>query len=230
MQVLNGCLDGMIWEERKDRTPMKMARMKGLTLSLLLAMVSGATAVAQSYDAWSAPTDGIITPWGAGSAVNLGDEFTSNITGTVTALGIYAGNGSSFAPETVGLYDAAGNLLASATVTDTDPIVDGYYWASASASVVASQSYTVVDQTAGNAWGYLPPPVDHWATYTGSDYLYGSTLADPSPLSTYNEDAYYGGNVAVPEGGSLWLYLILAPATCLGAVFFTSRNRLAARA
>ena len=210
---------------------MKTARMKGYTLCLLLALASGATAVAQSNDAWSAPISGIITPWGAGSPVNLGDEFTSTISAKVTELGIYAGNGSSFAPETVGLYNATGILLTFTTVTDTDPIYDDYYWAPTSrASVVAGQSYTVVDQTNGSAWGYFPPPIDHWATFTGSDYLYGGTLADPSPTSTYNEDAYYGGNVAVAEGGTSWLYLLLAGAVCFGAMVLSARNGFASRA
>ena len=155
---------------------MKATGIKGLTFSLLVALASGATASAQSY-AWSAPTSGITTPWGAGSPVNLGDEFTSNISATVIELGIYAGNGSSFTPETVGLYNATGTLLTSTTVTDTDPIYDGYYWApTTTAPVIAGQSYTVVDQTNSNAWGYLPPPIDHWATFTGSDYLYGGAL------------------------------------------------------
>ena len=212
---------------------MKIAQLKVLVfpLLLLLALASGATAGAQINDGWSAPTSGIITPWGAGSPVNLGDEFTSTVTATVTELGIYAGNGSSFAPETVGLYNAAGTLLTSATVYDTDPISDDYYWASTSpALVVAGQSYTVVDQTNGNAWGYLPPPIDNWATFTGSDYLYTGTLADPSPTSTYDEDAYYGGNVAVPEGGAALLYLLLAGAACFGAMAFGSRNRLGSHA
>jgi hypothetical protein len=34
----------------------------------------------------------------------------------------------------------------------------------------------------------------------------------------------------VPEGGSSWLYILLAAATSLGAIFFTSRKQLAARA
>ena len=204
---------------------MKATRIKGLTFSLLVALASGATASAQSY-AWSAPTSGIITPHGAGSPVNLGDEFTSTITGTVTELGIYAGNGADFTPETVGLYNAAGTLLTSTTVSDSDPIYDDYYWAStAPVSVTAGSAYTVVDQVYDNAWGYLPPPIDNWATFTGSDYLYTGTLADPSPTSTYFEDAYYGGNVAVPEGGASLLYLLLAGAVCFGAMFLSSRNR-----
>jgi hypothetical protein len=189
----------------------------GTALSLALFGVTSATA-STIDDGWSAPTSGITTPWGAGDPVNLGDIFTSTVTATVTKLGIYAGNGSSFAPETVGLYNAAGTLLTFTTVTDNDPIYDDYYWAPTSpAQVVAGQSYTVVDQTGDNAWGYLPPPVDHWATFTGSDYLYTGTLTDPSPASTYYEDAYYGGNAAIPEGGYGLLYLLLAAAVMLSA-------------
>jgi hypothetical protein len=41
------------------------------------------------------------------SLVNLGDVFTANTSGTVCALGIYAGN-TNANPETVGLYTIGG--------------------------------------------------------------------------------------------------------------------------
>jgi hypothetical protein len=37
-------------------------------------------------------------------------------------------------------------------------------------------------------------------------------------------------HINLPEGGAGWMYFILALATCLGAVFFSSRTSQAARA
>jgi hypothetical protein len=166
--------------------------------------------------------------------VNLGDVFTSNVNGTVTALGIYAGNNATYVgPETVGLYNAAGVLLTSTTVSNSDPLFDGYYWVpTASASVTAGSVYTVVDQVNQNGWGYGPVPTNNWATFNYNDYIYTSSLPATwtSPNTNGSGPAYYGGNVAIPEGGAAWLYLLVAGAASFGAMLFASRSRLGSRA
>jgi hypothetical protein len=186
----------------------------GAVLSLVLLGVfgvTGASAITLNADAWSPAPAGITANWNA-AQVNLGDVFTSNVNGTVIALGIYDGNNATYyGPETVGLYDASGTLMTSTTVTNTDPLSDGYYWASTSpVSVTARDVYTVVDYKNGNGWAYGPAPNDNWATFNYDDYLYTNTLAFTTNTGG-SGPAYYGGNVElgtpppVPEPGSLYL-------------------------
>ena len=78
------------------------------------------------------------------------------------------------------LYNAAGTLLTSTTVTDTDPLVDGYHWATtAPATVIAGDVYTVVTQTYGDNYSSGNAGTDNWATLTGTTYLYAPALGDP---------------------------------------------------
>jgi hypothetical protein len=187
----------------------------GAAFSLVLLGVFGVTgASATTLDAWSPALSGINVNWGLGDPVNLGDVFTSNVNGTVVALGIYDGS-TVTGSETVGLYDASGKLLTSTTVTAADPQSDGYYWASTKGvPVTAKATYTVVDFVGDNAWGWGTPPTDNWATFTTTTYDYTTVgLTYPSPAVTYfgSAQAYYGGNVElgtpppVPEPGSLYL-------------------------
>ena len=207
---------------------MKITQIKVITLSLLLlvALTGGVAASAQITPAWTAGTVGA-TNWNA-SQVDLGDEFTSNITGTVDALGIYAGNNASYVnPETVGLYNSSGTLLTSVVVTDTDLLSNGYYWAAplTPASVVAGQDYTVVDYTNGNGWAYGTVN-NNWATFNYDDYAYTNGLVYTSTQHG-SGPAYLGPNVSVPEGGATLLYLLLAGGACFGAMFLVPRNRFA---
>jgi hypothetical protein len=163
-----------------------------------------------SLDAWSPATSGITTDMTGYGSVNIGNVFTSNVTGTVCALGIYAGNNATYSnSETVGLYDSLGNLLTSTTVTNSTTAYDGYYWAStAPAQVIAGETYTVVDFTNGNGWGFGPAPINNWGTFTGQVMDFNSSL----DLPLYGSDfplAAYGGNVEIgdtPEPGTLLLF------------------------
>jgi hypothetical protein len=140
------------------------------------------------------------------SDVNLGDVFTSKVDGMVCGLGIFAGNNATYTnPETVALYDAAGNLLTSTTVTDTDPLSDGYYWAGTMpVAVTAGAVYTVVDFTNGNGWGYGTVN-DNWATFNYDDYVYTGSLQFTTTTNG-SGPAYLGGNVELtPEPGTLLL-------------------------
>lgn len=162
-------------------------------------------------DAWSPATSGIVTNSNPNTPVNLGNEFVASASGTVCALGIYAGNNATYSgPETVGLYDSSGKLLTSTTVTDTGTLYDNYYWAStAPAQVVAGDTYTVVDFTGNNGWGSGPNPTPNWGTVQYNDYLYGGSLAFTTQTGG-SGPAYYGGDVMmeipVPEPGSLLLF------------------------
>jgi hypothetical protein len=146
--------------------------------------------------------------------VNLGYTFVSEVTGTVCALGIYAGNNASYqtVPEIVGLFNVSEHLLTETTVTISDPLYDGYYWASTDpVAVTIGDTYTEVDYTYPNGWGYnaSAPPTDNWGDITASNYLYTGGLAFTTTPSGLN---YFGGNVMlenpppVPEPGSLLLF------------------------
>jgi hypothetical protein len=178
-------------------------------LGMLGVPFAAADGVACGISAWSPATSGIVTNANPNAPVNLGDVFVANASGTVCALGIYAGNNASYSgPETVGLYDSSGKLLTSTTVTNTDTLYNGYYWAStAPAQVIAGDTYTVVDFTSNNGWGSGPNPIPTWGTVQYDDYQYGSTLAFTTATGG-SGPAYYGGDVMidVPEPGSLLLF------------------------
>jgi len=222
-----------------------------LVAAVFLMTLYASTAFAQGY-AWTAPTlpatgGGGSNPlggtnWAAGTPVILGDVFTDlSTTGPVTYLGIYAGNTASYAgPETVSLFDANGNQLTSIVVFKSDPLVNGYYWAQVVTPVPLTKgaTYTVADQVNANGWGYGPVSTANWAAFKYNDYNYtAAPVAFPSATTGIGGSGpeYYGANVwvgpltvpSVPEGGASWLYLLLAGATTLGAIFFRSRNRFA---
>jgi len=189
---------------------------------VLLLTALGSTAARADNAAWSAPTSGFGYYCGGcqggNSNADLGDEFTSTVSATVTGLGIWAGNdtigGVFISPtedETVALYDSNGDLLASATVTGADPLVDGYYWSTdltGSASVVAGDVYTVAVNPYSNTWAYgSVVPINNWATFitnTSGPYGGGGIPVDPTTLGPFGDNnvAYYGGNVEIGNGVS----------------------------
>jgi hypothetical protein len=220
-------------------------------VAVFLAIGYASTAFGQGY-AWTAPTltagggSGVSitggTNWAAGTPVILGDVFKDlSTTGPVTYLGIYAGNNATYAgPETVSLFDANGNQLTSIVVFNTDPLVNGYYWAQVVTPVplTVGATYTVADQVNANGWGYGPVSTPNWAAFLYNDYNYtNAPVAFPSTISGSGPE-YYGANVwvgrltvpTVPEGGASFLYLLLAGGVCFGAMFLTSCNGLGSRA
>ena len=195
---------------------MKASQLKYFcVLAIALLGLFGVSSVSAStiLDAWSAPSSGMVAydEWTCcNDMVNIGNMFTSNVNGNVIALGIWAGNGSSFSPEPVGLYNSAGTLMTQVTVTNTDPIIDNYYWdfnLSQPASVVAGDVYTVVDFTGVNGWSYGMAPLDHWTTFNNNYYTISNTLAYTlNHPSVTGDIAYYGGNVMLsPEPGTMLL-------------------------
>jgi hypothetical protein len=183
----------------------------------MFCVFSATDALADTIDAWSPASSGISVN-NPNAPIDLGTLFTSNVNGSVTALGIYAGNNATYVnAETVGLYDSTGTLLASTTVTDTGYLYDNYYWSYliTPVSVVAGDVYTVVDFTNGNGFAYGLSYVSHWATLPSpyDDYAVQSGhLKFPTSTGPANV-TYYGGNVLldenpppVPEPGSLILF------------------------
>jgi hypothetical protein len=185
---------------------------------VVFCMFSASTAFADTIlDAWSpySPSSSIYVNTGTQS-INLGDVFKPNVTGTVIALGIYAGNNASYVnPEPVALYSSTGTLLASTTVTDTSYLYDGYYWTYliTPVSIVSGNVYTVDVYLNGDGWGYGPAPVNNGATFVSHDYISDVGLSFPTTNGSAGA-AYYGGNVmfdepppsGIPEPGTLLLF------------------------
>ncbi len=154
----------------------------------------------------------------AGRPVNLGDVFTANTSFSVNALGAYY-EPDLVAPETVGLYDSSGNLLASASIPLTNTVVDGYLSQSiAPVSLTAGNQYTVVEFVGLNPWSYGSAPITApQVTFNYDDYLYTGALAFTATTGG-SGPAYYGPNagIATPEPGSLGLVAaVFALAGCL---------------
>jgi hypothetical protein len=166
-----------------------------------------------------------------GGPVNLGMVFTPNVDISTDALGFYA-IPSIAGDEEVGIYDSSGNLLSSVDVTSSDPLSQGYYWASISSlALLAGHQYTV-DSYTGNYdldWEYgVPPTVNADITYDGQTYDYTTSLAFPTSTVSHAADAYYGPNFSVvspvstvPDGG---LTALLLGAGLVGLVL--ARRRL----
>jgi hypothetical protein len=75
-------------------------------------------------------------------SANFGWTFSLSAAVTVTALGDYEVRGGS--PAEVGIWDASGNLLASATVSASDPVTDGFnFVAIGPVTLPAGSGYTI---------------------------------------------------------------------------------------
>lgn len=221
-------------------------------LAGFLMIAYGSLAFGQG-SAWTAPTLPAAggsgtnatggTNWTTGSSMILGDEFRDlSTTATVTYLGIYAGNDTTYkAGENVSLYDAKGNLLTNVVVLKGDSPANGYYWDKVNTPVQLTNGadYIVAVQVGANGWGYGPiGSINSWDLFINSFNLNSNmSTAFPTNLGPTGVQ-YYGANVwigpmtttSVPEGGASWFYLLVAAATCVGAVFFTPRTRLVTRA
>jgi hypothetical protein len=153
----------------------------------------------------SAPPEEFDDPIGP---VNLGMVFTPNTDITVNGLGFYDMNIPGIAPltgsEQVGIYNSAGTLLAQTTVTTSDPLAGGYFWASISSLVLdAGQQYTVDAYNGGyglgSDYGYgVLPDVNSQIAYDGHTYDYtGAGLTFPTDTAAEASDAYYGPNFSI---------------------------------
>jgi hypothetical protein len=188
----------------------------------------GATDARADTLAFTSP-GGITTDVNPNVPVNLGLVFTANSTFSVDALGIF---NQTFltSSEQVGLYDSSGNLLATATVALSDPLVSGYLFHSITpVSLTAGHTYTVDAFVGNNPWAYGAAPITTNVTYKYNDYVYGSSLAFPSSTGGAGT-AYYGPNFEiaantdpVPEPGSSGLLVIVV--MLAGCLYFRKIDR-----
>src|ERR1700680_1079053 len=160
---------------------MKLTHLFSFGVAAVMLVMFDADARADTL-AFTSP-GGITTDVNPGSPVNLGLVFPANSTFSVDALGIY---NQSFltAPELVGLYDSSGNLLASATVALSDPLVSGYLFHSITpVTLTSGNTYTVDAYVGSNPWAYgTGAPITSGVTFKNSTYLYSGGLAFPTAV------------------------------------------------
>jgi Domain of unknown function (DUF4082)/PEP-CTERM motif len=143
---------------------------------------------------------------------SLGWKFSTSSAINVTSLGIYdAGQNGLSETHEVGLYDASGNLLASGTVSNGDPLLEGFRYTDITDILLAAgQEYYVVGVTGTEQYAY---DVDNVTTLPGITFLQdawieSTTLAFPTSSDGIS-NGYFGANflgtTQVPEPGTLAL-------------------------
>lgn len=149
----------------------------------------------------------------------LGWEFVANQNMTVTGLGVFDGNQDGLLEShDVGIWDSAGNLVGSSTVSagTVDPLTNQFRYASVSFNLVAGETYEIgavwnnlLDDLIlnGAATGFANSP---GVTFTQNSYIAGGTLSDPINHAD-TQPAYFGPNflysssTSTPEPSSLLL-------------------------
>jgi hypothetical protein len=174
-----------------QRTAMKTL----LTGALLLGVASAPVgAQAPAVDFTSPTLDFTNGNW------SLGFEFdVLNPLGvSVTHLGFYdAGRDGITGDHPVGIWDAAMNLLASATVTSASSLIGWFRWESIVAlHLPAATGYRIAAVTGSDLYtwnpnGFMVHPdinfvTDRWVETTGTTLVF--------PVSSDGEDGYFGAN------------------------------------
>jgi len=163
----------------------------------------------------------------------LGWQFSTTGTITVTDLGLFDDSQDGFAERhELGLWDSAGNLLASTFVGvgTGDPLVNQFRYADIVDIVLGAGTYQIGALFASGADPLLFPgeatgfATDSAITFIASAFASGGTLTNPTS-SAGTDPSYFGPNflfeaTAVPEPGSLALLAI-------GLIAIASKRRKA---
>jgi len=151
----------------------------------------------------------------------VGFRFTPKVAISITALGMFDASAYSHPltqSHSVGLWDASGNLLASATVTTSDPEVSNFYYdAITPVALTANATYTI--------GALLPSPLtDYYLSSvsnltTSSDITFNGaavhsdsdSLTDPTTTSVTvgrfgPNFEFVAGTVDAPEPTSMLLF------------------------
>ena len=150
------------------------------------------------------------------SGWNLGWSFTANSNVAVVGLGNWAAPVSFPQDQQVGLWNSNGTLIASAYVTNADPLVGTAPWRFASIAPVqltAGQTYVVGGQGGADYTVISGPTVNPLITYITSLYTYNSGANSPlvEPLSPQSSPyGWFGGNIELTSTPlpSTWTMLI----------------------
>lgn len=206
-------------------------------ITLIAALLGSVVATPAFADAPAVTVTG--TPGAlANGPYTLGYAFSTSQTFSVSGLGLFDADSDGLASaHDVGIWDAAGNLLASTTVGAgaSGSLVSGFRFSSVTPFNILAGTYRVgavfLDGSDFNFFGgdgVLTPATG--VTFLSGAYANGATLADPTTLAG-GAPAYIGGNVllgnptaAVPEPAT-WGMMLLG----FGAAGYAMRRRAKVR-
>jgi hypothetical protein len=186
--------------------------MKHIAL-LLLASASFATA-ANAGAAWDFTSSS--NSYSDGNW-NFANTFTANSALTVTGLGYYADPSTGLVNgDEVALFDLSGAQLASATVTNANPLTGHFRFVTITPfTLTAGQTYEIVgvSHSANYTWDDIGFATDPAITYTGNGWFQdpsAPTFISPANFKNDVADGYWGANLffgkptfVVPEPGAV---------------------------
>jgi hypothetical protein len=157
----------------------------------------------------------------SGNSYSLGWEFTVGSQPLfLKSLGqfAYGTDGILVDSHPVGIFDTAGNLLVSTTVTTADPLSGWWRWSSVESSniqLAAGQTYIVAAPTIRDYYTFNPIgfTVNPLITYDAARWEFSTLLVFPTNVEPGVTAGYFGPNIdfraaPVPVPPSLFL---LAP-------------------
>ena len=192
----------------------------------LAASPAQAIAITAGIDNLSGGTFGPST----GGAYNLGYEFSLSNAATVNALGSYDHNGDGLSGTyTVGLWDVAGTLLASATVGTGDQLASSFRWADITDITLGAGNYIVAsagDWNNGDEYFFSGSFTTNQLTYVTDRFNFGTTFTFPVASLGGYAPGFLGGNVSFASTTSTTSTSVPGPLPILGlaAAFGFSRK------
>jgi hypothetical protein len=193
--------------------------MNALLRSLATALLGVVCFVGVSQATPALNFTGTTVDWNDGNNYSLGWSFTANQNLFVNSLGVYVapdfstGNRIFTQDHAVGIFDANQNLIASATVSNSDAL-DGFFrYHSLAAPVLLNSgstyfiaAYMGADQYTLDTTGFSTSSA---ISYNGSYYSAGNSLTFPATADATTANGYFGPNMdvtPVPEPGTLALF------------------------
>ncbi|HVZ61958.1 MAG TPA: hypothetical protein VG892_14335 [Terriglobales bacterium] len=200
-----------------------------VVLALLLLWPASGSTVAFEFESAPTATD---------NPLSLGFQFTTNVIMTVSRLGYYDDGGDGLlTSHQVGIFDAGGNLVVSATVSagTADPLVGHFRYVDITPTVLwAISRYTIAATSGGpsDPWAYGSSATISGLTFdpainvapTAGRFIYQDDEALHYPTDSFTYMVYAGPSfeldlIPLPEPGTFVL---------LGSVFLVcllSRSR-----
>jgi hypothetical protein len=165
-----------------------------------------------------------------GFPLTIGYEFSLSNAATVNALGSYDYNGDGLSGTyTVGLWDVAGTLLASAYVGTGDQLASSFRWADITDITIGAGNYIVASAGGwinGDEYFFSGSFATNQLTYVTDRYNLGAAFAFPVTSNGGFAPGYLGGNVSFASTTSTTSTSVPGPLPLLGvaAAFAYSRK------